>query len=475
MSDPILDPLDPEQRRVATLLDTPVVVLAGAGTGKTRAITHRVANAVREGRYDPAATLAITFTTRAAGEMRSRLAGLGVRGAQARTIHAAALRQCQYFWPTAYGVAFPRIAENTFALVSRAAHQVVGASDVALVRDLDSEIGWAKTSNVTPASYQEVAVGRGVNGVTAAQVAAVMAKYEKLKLAEGSVDFNDILMCTAVLLAQHEEIASTIRSTYRHFVVDEYQDTSALQHRLIGLWVDGRTDVCVVGDRNQAIHSFAGADARYLAEFANEYPSAQVVRLVRNYRSTPEVIGAANSILRLKPGAAAALKPTRASGPAPTFQAAAHDNDEAAQVARWLVGQHQAGVSWSELAVLYRINAQAPALEAALSEVGVPYCVRGTDRFYDRAEVRQALGEFGRLAKATPDAQAGQVIADVLTGLGWRPTAPSGQGKQRERWESLAALQAMILEVVADNVGWLAGQPSRGGGDPIHSARGQGP
>ncbi|MFT3887012.1 MAG: ATP-dependent DNA helicase UvrD2 [Arachnia sp.] len=446
VSEQILEALDPEQREVATLLDAPVVVLAGAGTGKTRAITHRVAYAVATGRYQAPATLAVTFTTRAAGEMRSRLAGLGVRSAQARTIHSAALRQCQFFWPQVYGVEFPRVAENTFGLVARAAHHVLGSSDVALVRDLDSEVSWAKTSNVSAARYPDVAGSRAVNGATPTQVAAVMAQYEKYKLTEGSVDFNDILMCNAVLLAEHPETAATIRGTYRHFVVDEYQDVSALQHRLISLWVDGRDDVCVVGDPNQAIHSFAGADAAYLRGFAGEHPGARTVRLVRNYRSSPEVLASANKVLRVRPGSLGALRATRPPGPAPTFHGAADEATEASDVASWLWQQHSAGTPWRELAVLYRINAQSPALEAALTEAGVPYTVRGTERFYDRAEVRQAIVELGRAAERAAEAPAAEALDAVLNGLGWRPEAPAGQGRQRERWESLSALRTMVQD-----------------------------
>ena len=457
MTDPNLDALDPEQRRVATMLDHPVVVLAGAGTGKTRAITHRIAHAVREGRYDPAGTLAVTFTTRAAGEMRSRLASLGVRAAQARTIHSAALRQCQFFWPQAYGVEFPRVAENTFGLVARAAHQVLGSSETALVRDLDSEISWAKTSNVSAARYPDVADGRSVNGATPAQVSAVMAHYEKQKLTEGSVDFNDILMCNAVLLSEHEEISSRIRGTYRHFVVDEYQDVSALQHRLISLWVDGRDDVCVVGDANQAIHSFAGADAAYLLGFASEHEGAQTVRLVRNYRSTPQVIASANKVLRVREGGPAALKATREPGPVPTFTGEPDERTEAAGVAAWIKAVRAEGTPWSEIAVLYRINAQSPNLEAALTEAGVPYTVRGTERFYDRAEVRQAVLEYGRTASRGPEATATDVMDAVLAGLGWRAEAPSGQGRQRERWESLEALRTMLVDEAAGRDGWAAG------------------
>lgn len=446
VSDPILDALDPEQRRVATMLDAPVVVLAGAGTGKTRAITHRIAYAVREGRYQAAATLAVTFTTRAAGEMRSRLSSLGVRAAQARTIHSAALRQCQFFWPEAYGVEFPRVAENTFGLVARAAHQVLGSSDTALVRDLDSEISWAKTSNVSAARYPDVALGRSVSGASPAQVSAVMTHYEKQKLTEGSVDFYDILMCNAVLLSEHPAIADRIRSTYRHFVVDEYQDVSALQHRLISLWVDGRDDVCVVGDPNQAIHSFAGADAAYLLGFAAEHPGARTERLVRNYRSTPEVIASANRVLRVRESGPSALRATRETGPKPTFRAEPDERTEATNIAAWLKAAHADSVPWSELAVLYRINAQAPALEAALTEAGVPYSVRGTERFYDRAEVRQAVLEFGRSAAREAGPGPVEVLDTVLQRLGWKPEAPSGQGRQRERWESLDALRTMVVE-----------------------------
>ncbi|WP_369819272.1 ATP-dependent DNA helicase UvrD2 [Tessaracoccus sp. ZS01] len=454
VSNHILDALDPEQRTVATLLDSPVVVLAGAGTGKTRAITHRIAHAVSEGRYSPTATLAVTFTTRAAGEMRSRLAGLGVRGAQARTIHSAALRQCQFFWPQAYGVAFPSVAQNTFGLVARAAHQVLGSSDTALVRDLDAEISWAKTSNVAPAQYVDMAEGRSVNGAAPSQVANVMTLYEKAKLTEGTVDFNDILLCNAVLLSEHAEIAETIRATYRHFVVDEYQDVSALQHRLIQLWVDGRPDVCVVGDANQAIHSFAGADAGYLLRFANEYPSARTVRLVRNYRSSPEVVASANKILRVSGGAPGALKATRDTGPAPSFHAAPDEATEAADVADWLKVRHGAGTRWAEMAVLYRINAQSPSLEAALTERGIPYTVRGTERFYDRAEVRQAIVEFGRSSQRDEEAPPGAIMDTVLRGLGWKPEAPSGQGRQRERWESLTALRTMVAEETGKREAW---------------------
>ncbi len=449
--------LDPEQLQVATSLDAPLVVLAGAGTGKTRAITHRVAHAVREGRYDPSATLAVTFTTRAAGEMRSRLASLGVRTAQARTIHSAALRQCQYFWPEAFGSEFPPVLANAFPLVARSAATILHSSETALVRDLDSEISWAKSSNVTPERYAALAEksGRQVTGATPAQVAAVMTGYEKAKVASGQVDFSDILLCCASLLAEHPAVAERIRTTYRHFVVDEYQDVSAVQHRLVSLWVDDRDDVCVVGDPHQAIHSFAGARADFLLGFASERETAQVVRLVRNYRSTPEILAASSHVLGRR-DARAELRATRPSGPQPEFHPVRSEADEASMVARWLRDAHEGGTSWSELAVLYRINAQAPSFEAALTDAGVPYSVRGTEKFYDRAEVRQAITVLGRAAQAEPEGAVPELMNSFLASTGWSPEAPTSMGRQRERWESLNALRSMVLEEDEKRQGWKA-------------------
>ncbi len=460
MTDSILDALDPEQLLVATSFDHPVVVLAGAGTGKTRAITHRVAHAVREGRYSPGATLAVTFTTRAAGEMRSRLAVLGVRAAQARTIHAAALRQCQYFWPHVFGAEFPPVADSTFAFTTRAAATVLRATDPALVRDLESEISWAKSSNVTPDAYPRLALaaGRSVGGADPAQVAAVMGEYERSKQAAGRVDFNDILLCAAALLAEHPAVAEAVRSQYRHFVVDEYQDVSALQHRLIQLWVDGRDDVCVVGDPNQAIHSFAGARADHLLSFPEENGPVDTIRLVRNYRSTPEVLALGNAVLGVPRGSGQALRPTRGSGPAPEFHVEGSEAEEARSVAAWLGRLHAGGTPWSELAVLYRINAQAPALEAALTEAAVPYTVRGTDAYYERPEVRQAVQALIAAADGDGTADPLVLLAGHLARVGWDEEPPVGMGRQRERWESLGALRDMITAEAAVHGAWQAAE-----------------
>ncbi|MFV0427969.1 MAG: ATP-dependent DNA helicase UvrD2 [Arachnia sp.] len=453
MSDEILDALDPEQRAVATELDVPVVVLAGAGTGKTRAITHRVAYAVREGRYDPVATLAVTFTTRAAGEMRLRLAKLGVRRAQARTIHSAALRQCQYFWPQAYGSEFPAVLDQPFGVVARSARSVVGDSPNALVRDLLTEISWAKSSNVTPDNYPDLAAGREVGSVSPSQVAGVMRAYDQAKTAQGVVDFDDILLCAAALMAERPEVAETIRQTYRHFVVDEYQDISAVQHRLIGLWADERSDICVVGDPQQAIHGFAGARADLLTGYARQFPGSRTVRLTRNYRSTPQIIEVSNTLVRPH---SARLRAVGAQGASPSFHRETNEEAEVAATAEWLRQRHAAGTPWHELAVLYRINAQSPPLEAALTELGVPYSVRGSEKFFERAEVRQAIQGFQRAAEQSPQAPAAELASAVGASLGWDEAAPAGQGRQRERWESLRALRETIEAELAIRSTWTS-------------------
>ncbi len=454
VSESILAALDPQQRQVATSLDEPVVVLAGAGTGKTRAITHRVAYAVAEGRYVAPATLAITFTTRAAGELKTRLAELGVRKVSARTIHAAALSQCRYFWPQAFGSEFPSLVENPYALVSRAAATVLGTVEAAQVRDLMTEIGWAKSSNVTPNSYPELATHREVAGIEAQRVAQVLEAYEKHKSQSGQVDFDDILLCTAMLMTERPAIADQIRQAYRHFVVDEYQDVSAIQHRLVSLWVDGRPDICVVGDPQQAIHGFAGARAEYLLGFAQEHHASQI-RLVRNYRSNPAICELANRVVRSRRHPSD-LQPTRPAGPAPSFHPEGSEEDEAAAVVAWLQQRHADGVPWRECAVLYRTNALSPVIETALDLAGIPYHVKGADRFWERPEVRDATMRLHRGAQQDPHATPMSLVDAVVQAIRWSPQAPSGMGAQRERWESINSLVQMLRDADAERESWNA-------------------
>ena len=448
-ADALLEHLDPEQRAVATSLGGPVVVIAGAGTGKTRAITHRIAYGVAVGAYAPTQVLAVTFTNRAAGEMRGRLQQLGAHGVQARTFHSAALRQAQYFWPKAYGRSLPPLADNRYGMVVEAARRLRIETDQGTVRDLLGEIGWAKVSNTDADNYPGVARrgGREVSGLEPETIARVFAGYERLKADTGVIDFEDILLCCAALLAENEPIAEEVRRTYRHLVVDEYQDVSPLQEALLTLWRGPSDEVCVVGDPAQTIHSFAGARAEYLTGFTRRHPGATVVRLVRDYRSTPQVVGLANRVI----GATGphALVAQRPAGPEPVWAEAADEAEEAAGIAAWLADLAARGVDYREMAVLFRINAQSPQLEQALAAAGIPYLVRGAERFFERGEVRQAIGLL-RAQSRTPEEDLGvlEQVKTLLEPIGWNETAPTGAGSRREKWESLAALVDLVADLL---------------------------
>ena len=444
----LLDALDPEQRLVATTLGGPVAVVAGAGTGKTRAITHRIAYASAVGAYDPRGTLAVTFTTRAAGELRARLQRLGVEGVSARTFHSAALRQATYFWPRAYGHDLPPVADNSFPLVAEAVNRLRLPTDTAVVRDLVAEVGWAKVSNVVPESYAAIARSRGrvVASLDPEQVTRVLTTYEEIKRDRGRIDFTDILLCCAALLSEHEHIAAEVRRTYRHLLVDEYQDVSPLQQRLLDLWRGQGRDLCVVGDPAQTIHTFAGADATHLVALPRRLPGTTVVELVRDYRSTPQVVDLANRLLRRAPGRHVTLEAQRPDGPAPLFVPEVDEAGEADGIARWLAALRAEGVAWREMAVLFRINAQSPVVELALAQARIPYQVRGAERFFERPEVRQGVAAIRAAARAEGGLEGLPRARATLSALGWAPDPPNGAGRVRERWES----QNALLEALAD-------------------------
>lgn len=443
-ADRLLEALDPEQRQVALALQGPVRVLAGAGTGKTRAITHRIAYGVASGVYNPAEVLAVTFTTRAAGEMRGRLRELGAGGVQARTFHSAALRQARYFWPRVYGGELPVLTESKLALMGNAARRNRVQTDQATLRDLASEVEWAKVSNVRPDDYTTVATARGrsVTGHDAATVARVFATYEEVKRDQGRMDMEDVLLCAAALLTEDERVAAEVRRQYKHFVVDEFQDVSPIQSALLDLWLGGRHGLCVVGDPAQTIYSFAGANAAYLTDFGKKHPHTTSVELVRNYRSTPQVIGAANQLLAGTGSAGVQLRSQREAGPEVRYAELSDEVAEAEQAAADILALTQQGVPTREIAVLFRINAQSEAFEEALAARGIAYVVRGAARFFERREVRQAvtlLRGNARSEGGSGDGLAADVRA-VLAGMGWSAQAPTGRGNVRDQWESLQAL-----------------------------------
>jgi DNA helicase-2/ATP-dependent DNA helicase PcrA len=441
----VLAGLDPEQRAAAVAVRGPVCILAGAGTGKTRAITHRIAYAVATGAVQAETVLAVTFTARAAGELRTRLRALGAGGVQARTFHAAALRQLSYFAPQILGGPMPDVASNSIRWVSQAANRLRLKTDKTELRDLASEIDWAKSSLISPAEYAVAAAkaNRSIS-LTAGRVAEVYAGYEEVKRRNNEIDFSDLLLIMAGALEEIPEIARTVRAQYRYFVIDEYQDVSPIQQRLLDAWLGGRQDLCVVGDANQTIYSFAGARPSYLLEFDTRYPDAQVIRLERDYRSTPQIVELANRLISAGDASQLAhlrLVGQRPDGPKPTF--AEHDDEVAeaaavASTAKRLIGE---GTPPAEIAVLFRINAQSEAYEQALTEAGIPYVLRGGEKFFERSEVRQAMVLLRGAARADDGSvPLPESVAEVLSSVGWNAEHPPAGGAGRERWESLAAL-----------------------------------
>ncbi|MCW2672864.1 MAG: putative ATP-dependent helicase [Frankiales bacterium] len=447
-SDALLEALDPEQRAAAEAVSGPVCILAGAGTGKTRTITHRAAYAVATGAVAPSALLAVTFTARAAGEMRTRLRQLGVEGVQARTFHAAAMKQLSYFWPKAVGGAPPNLLTNKFQMVANAAARARLRPGTSEIRDLLSEVEWAASTLTAPEDYVARAAGRGLP-FDAADVAAVYAAYRDLKTAQGLADFDDMLLYTAGILEEHLDVAAEFRDRYRSFVVDEYQDVTPLQQRLLDAWLGDRQDLCVVGDAQQTIYSFTGATPQYLVGFRRRFPQATEVRLVRDYRSTPQVVALANGVLSAVPEKLE-LHAQRPVGPAPRFEEHTDETAEADAVASRCRELIRAGVPAAELAILYRINAQSAAYEAALTNAGVPYVVRGGERFFERPEVREAVLLLRGQARAgdtdLPDTLP-DAVASVLAVRGWTVEPPASSGAVRERWESLAALHRLALDL----------------------------
>lgn len=454
-SEALLAGLDPEQRQVALAARGPVCVLAGAGTGKTRAITYRIAYAALSGTVDPAHVLALTFTVRAAGELRGRLRQLGVGQVRASTFHAAALRQLNYFWPRVVGGRPPQLIDSKASLVREAAKRALVRLDgiPGALADTAAEIEWAKVIQVRPDGYPAAAAVAGRSAVAGADnLAAVYAAYEELRRERHLIDFESVLELTAAILIDSRVAAGQVHDIFRHFVVDEYQDVNPLQKLLLEAWLGDRDDLCVVGDPNQVIYSFTGATSTYLTGFTAEFPAATVVRLVRDYRSTPQVVAVANQLVR----SASPLAAQRPPGPRPVLIEYPDDPAEAAGLAHRVRTLMKAGVPAREIAILVRVNADTERFELALAEAGLPYVIRGAERFYDRPVVRQALVLLRGAARGESAADSSDSlpvsVRHVLSGIGLTPRPPSGlrgAASARENWESLAAIAQLADDMHA--------------------------
>ena len=475
--------LDPEQREAAGLPAGPVAILAGAGTGKTRTITHRIAHLVMSGQVRPEHVLAVTFTTRAAGELRARLRGFGVPGVQARTFHAAARRQLSFFWSRGVGGSMPPLVESKLRLVAEAGSRArldLRGSDL---RDAASEIEWARATLTAADRYVEAATAaRREPPRPLPDIASLLVAYDEVKRRAAVIDFDDLLLLLVGMLDEHRDIAAEVRAQYRHFVVDEYQDVTPLQQCLLDAWVGDRDSLTVVGDANQTIYSFTGATASYLLRFTARHPDAHVVRLTRDYRSTPQVVGLANAVLShasdVPAGARLSLVAGRLDGPAPVFGSYDSEPEEARAVVRQVQDLARSGVSFADMAVLYRIHAQSELYEDAFAAAGIPVVLRGGERFFDRPEIREAvlmLRAAGRAAEPPAGETLAEQVADVLAATGregWRADAPPpGGGAGRERWDNLAAL-ASLAEGHVDLSSFVADLEERAATQHVPAARG---
>jgi DNA helicase-2/ATP-dependent DNA helicase PcrA len=402
----ILEALDDDQRAVALATRGPVCVIAGAGTGKTRAITHRIAYAASIGTMDPQKVLALTFTARAAGEMRARLRTLGVPTVAARTVHSAALKQLLFFWPTVFGGRTPDLITSKGSFLAESVRRAgltasISTQNRDLMRDIATEIEWAKVSQVAPEDFIDEISKRLIKPrVNPEQLVQLYTAYESIKKQELAIDFEDVLLLTSAMLEEERDVRERVQDQYRYFTVDEYQDISPVQQRLINAWLGSRSDICVVGDPAQTIYSFAGATPVFLNTFTQRFPEAEVIRLSTGYRSTPEITFAANSLLRV--GAMGQeLVAFNGHGSKPSVQGFKDETSEIAGVLNQIAGLLTAGTAPQEIAVLARTNAQLSAVERAMNKEGIPYQVRNTERFFDRTDVRDFLKQV-RQASVIP-------------------------------------------------------------------------
>ncbi len=416
----LLDGLDAEQRHAAETLLGPVCILAGAGTGKTRAITHRIAHGIQEGVYSPGTLLALTFTAKAAGELRHRLRVLGTPGAVVRTFHAEALAQLGYFWPDLVGGSAPRLLDNKARTIAEAGERAKIRLGPGAVREVAGEIEWRKTSELSLERYAEAARSRPLpRGLDADAVADVQQQYEELKDERRRIDFEDVLLLASGLLDSEHVARDRVRTQYRHFVVDEFQDVSPLQHRLLKLWLGARTDLCVVGDANQTIYTFAGASSSYLLDFGRDHPGAEIVRLERNYRSAPQVLDLANRLMRGRPGALDLRAATVARGIVPEPVAYDDDAAEAAGIAEAVVAELASGTDPAQIAVLHRVNDQARAFEAAFGDRGIVTRSLSGTPFFEIPAVRKVTSALAVQAQRFPDDPVRGFIADTARAAGW--------------------------------------------------------
>jgi DNA helicase-2/ATP-dependent DNA helicase PcrA len=441
--------LNAEQRRAVEAVRGPVCILAGAGSGKTTTITHRIANQVASGELLPGQILAVTFTDKAATEMRARLERLGVTGVRASTFHSAALSQLRYFRPDAVG----KILASKALLLRQLANSLPPPFKFRPAGDLATEIEWARNRRIPPDRYRQSLDGHAPP-IPDDLMLRIYERYEARKREQGLMDFEDLLE-RAIAAFDDEHAAAEFRARYVAFTVDEYQDVNLLQQTLLDRWLGARDDICVVGDDYQSIYGFTGASPQYLLELPTRFPHAAVIRLEENYRSSPQVLALANRLVPNLGGAGKVLRATRAEGPEPEVRPFATVDAEAV----FLVERIRAAeCPLEEIALLCRTNARLADFEEVLAEAGIPF--QGAALLQ-----REAARRILRLLD--PAAPAGQVRTIALD-LGWLPDPPDKLGEREQaRQRDLARLVRLAAEIGGSGADFRAELERRfgGGGD----------
>jgi DNA helicase-2/ATP-dependent DNA helicase PcrA len=441
----ILDGLNDAQREAAMAVRGPVAILAGAGTGKTTTITRRIAYQVATGTFAAERILAVTFTEKAARELKERLGALGVSGVEARTFHAAALSQLRRLWERHTGDPLPEVLPSKAPLIASLANSLPMPHRFMPRSELAGEIEWAKNRMIPWRRYlSEVERLGHTPPIPAELMAGVFEGYERRKERAHKIDFEDMLGMSVLLYQEHPDAAEEVRAKFHAFTVDEYQDVNPVQQALLEAWLGHRSELCVVGDDYQTIYSFTGASPEYLLGFPQRYPGATIVRLEENYRSTPQVLAVANGLSPQLGGFEKQLRATRPDGPNPTGRALSDPEAEVAFVVAEVRRLHDEGMPWEEIAILYRINARSEAYEEAFADEGIPYQVRD-GAFLRRPGPRSVLAALRR-----PESVDAQVAVETATNaVGYDPGADPDDAEEVTRQADLGRLRVLAAEYVA--------------------------
>ncbi len=478
----MLEGLNSQQLRAVTATTSPLCILAGAGSGKTRVLTRRIAWRAATGDLDPRHVLALTFTRKSAGEMTERLRSLGLRDSVAAgTFHSVAYAQLRARWADR-GITPPTLLDRKVGFVLRL---LTGAEKGIPAIDIVSEIEWAKARMIDPEKYAAASIAAGRRPpMDPNEIARIFGRYEDARRDQRLIDFDDILRVCCRDLLSDPEFAASQRWRFQHLFVDEFQDVNPLQDALLNAWRGDRFDLCVVGDPNQAIYAWNGADPELLRRFPGNFPTAEVVRLTENYRSTPQILAVANAVLAGSGRGvdlAGSLTATRNDGPIPVVQSFENDFDEAKGIARSVRDHHGPGSRWSGQAVLVRTNAQIPAIEEAFTTAQIPFRVRGAAPLLEQPEIKAALAEMRRSTGPFEDA-----LADLAVSVD--STEATGD-RAEERRANVDALVQLGRDYVSVETGpsmpgfyaWLAAttradQPDRWGDaveiTTFHAAKG---